>query len=378
MKILIDARALQEHVDGISRYSLGVLNALLREKPDWEYSVLVNRNAVAHIDDMNVTCLPTDVRRFSRGEKRHLSEFIDSIGADIYLNLSMAGPCPETPTVITVHDLIVLNQPGYFGNSLIRNILSRMVFRKKLKQSIRHADAVSVPSNATLRTLDETFPGSADKSFITGEGQNLFSSGTGTVPDFPRENFLLYVGNARAYKNLTRLVVAYARLKAMNPAFPKIIMVVRKDRAFREFMRDVEDCSATDSITVLSHISDNELKEFYSKCIGLVMPSLQEGFGLPALEAMASGAPVVVSSGTALEELVGPAGILVDPESVTDIMHGMALLASQPELRKELSEKAVVRASEFSWSRSARILIVELEEIVSSHTQRPLNQINSV
>ncbi len=373
MKILIDARALQEHVDGISRYSLGLLNALLEEKPDWDYRVLINRNAAGHLEDMDITYLLSDVRRFSPGENKHLKGFIDSIGADIYLNLSMAGPCPETPTVITVHDLMVLNQPGYFGNSLIRNIISRMVFRKKLKQSICHADAVSVPSNVTLRILDETFPGSAGKSFVTGEGQHLFSSGTGTVPDFPREDFLLYVGNARVYKNLTRLVVAYSRLKALNPSFPKIIMVVRKDRAFRDFMRDVEDCSATDSITVLSHISDNELKEFYSKCIGLVMPSLQEGFGLPALEAMASGAPVVVSSGTALEELVGPAGILVDPESVTDIMHGMALLTSQPELRKELSEKAVVRAGEFSWGRTARILTAKLEEIVSDPYEKTLN-----
>lgn len=376
MKILIDARAVQEHVDGISRYSLGVLNALQREEPDWEYSVLINRNASSHLEDMNVTCLLSDVRRFSRGENKHLNGFIDSIGADIYLNLSMAGPRPETPTVITVHDLIVLNQPGYFGDSLIRNILSRMVFRKELKHSIRHADAVSVPSNTTLSILDEIFPGSADKSFVTGEGQHLFLDGTGSIPDFPREDFLLYVGNARAYKNLTRLVIAYARLRAMNPAFPEMIMVVRKDRAFRNFMRDVEDCSATDSITVLSHISDTELKEFYSKCIGLVMPSLQEGFGLPALEAMASGAPVVVSSGTALEELVGSAGILVDPESVTDIMHGMALLVSQPELRKDLSEKAVARAGEFSWSRTARILTEKIEDIASSGMKRTLTQKN--
>jgi glycosyltransferase involved in cell wall biosynthesis len=374
MKILIDARALQEHVDGISRYSLGVLNGMLKEEPDWEYSALINRNAVTHLKDINMEYMISDVRCFSRGENKHLNGFIDSIGADIYLNLSMAGPCPETPTVITVHDLIVLNQPGYFGNSLIRNVLSRMVFRKKLKQSILHADAVSVPSNATLSILDEFFPGSEDKAFVTGEGQDLFPTDTTNMKE--RENFLLYVGNARAYKNLTRLVVAYARLRAMNPAFPKIIMVVRKDRAFRNFMRDVEDCSATDSITVLSYISDKKLRELYSKCIGLVMPSLQEGFGLPALEAMASGAPVVVSSGTSLEKLVGPAGILVDPESVTDIMHGMALLASQPELRKDLSEKAVVRAGEFSWSRTARILTEKFKDMVSSGMKRPLTQDN--
>lgn len=376
MKILIDARALQEHLDGISRYSLGVLNALLREKPDWDYSVLINRNAIKSLEDIRVEYFPSDIRRFSRGERRHLRKFIDSIGADIYFNLSMAGPCPETPTVITVYDLIVLNQPGYFGSSFIRNILSRIIFRKKLKQSIHHADTISVPSNATLCILDEIFPGSGDKAFVTGAGQDLFPTYTMNMKE--REDFLLYVGNARAYKNLTRLVVAYSRLKAINPAFPKMIMVVRKDRAFRNFIRDVEECSATDSITVLSHVSDEKLRELYSKCIGLIMPSLQEGFGFPALEAMASGAPVVVSSGTALEELVGPAGILVDPDSVTDIMHGMALIASQPELRKDLSEKAVVRAAEFSWSRTARILTMKFEDIVSYDTKRPFNHINSV
>ncbi|MEN8208614.1 MAG: glycosyltransferase family 1 protein [Candidatus Fermentibacteria bacterium] len=363
MHLLMDARALQLHVDGIGRYSLGVMEALSRLKPGWKLSVIVNPDAAAHVEALSVEAVISSVMRFRHGENRKLLPLIEAKGADCYLNFSMAGPTPSIPTVLSVHDLMVLNVPGYFGNSLFRNILAKFLFRRRMRRSIDHADAISVLSEATLSDLGRAFPGADTKAFVAGAGQDLFTSSEEGCSE--REDFLLYVGNARAYKNITRLIVAYSRLKAINPRFPSIKMIVRRDRAFREFMRDVDECSATDSITVLSHVTDDELRELYRSCAGLVIPSLKEGFGLPALEAMAAGAPVVASAGTALEELVGDAGILVNPESVEDIMRGMAILTSRPELRKELARKALKRAQNYSWDITAAAVADRIARITS-------------
>ncbi|MCK4806230.1 MAG: glycosyltransferase family 4 protein [Candidatus Aegiribacteria sp.] len=363
MHLIMDARALQIHVDGIGRYSLGVMKALSRLEPGWKLSVIVNPEAAPQVDGLPVETVKSSAVRFRRGENRELVPFIESSGADCYLNFSMAGPSPSIPTVLSVHDLMVLNMPGYFGSSFLRNILARFLFRIRIKRSIGHARAISVLSEASLSDLRRVFPGAEKKAFVAGAGQDLFSGDEKGGSE--RKDYLLYVGNARAYKNVTRLIVAYARLKAINPRFPEMKMVVRRDRAFGDFMRDVQECSATDSITVLSHVTDDELRKLYRSCTGLVIPSLKEGFGLPALEAMAAGSPVVASSGTALEELVGDAGILVNPESVEDIMRGMAILTSQPDLRRKLARKALERAGNYSWKKTASVIADRIGVITS-------------
>ena len=363
MHLLMDARALQKHVDGIGRYSIGVMEALSRLEPDWELSVIINPEAASHVEGLPVKPVISSAVRFRHGENRELSPLIESSGADCYLNFSMAGPVPSIPTILTVHDLMVLNVPGYFGSGFIRNILGKFLFGKRISRSIDHASAISVPSEATLSDLRRAFPGAEKKAFVAGAGQDLFSEDEDGKCE--RKDFLLYVGNARAYKNVTRLIVAYARLKAINPRFPEMKMVVRRDRAFGDFLREINDCSATDSITVLSHVTDDELRNLYRSCAGLVMPSLKEGFGLPALEAMATGSPVVASAGTALEELVGDAGILVNPESVEDIMRGMAILTSQPDLRRTLARNALQRAGNYSWEITATAVADRIREITS-------------
>jgi len=365
MKLLCDARALLENIDGIGRYSVGILRGLSRVRPDWDLTVLCGPGGERHLAGLGLETLSSSVPRFRKAEERELRPFIEGSGADAYLNFSMAGPRPALPSMITVHDLMVLNLPSYFGSSLLRNILARRIFRRVLSRSVAHASAISVPSAASLKELTATFPDAEGRAFVSGEGQDLFPPDHEPPESSSREDFLLYIGNALAYKNLSRLIVAYGRLRAMNPAYPAMTMVVRKDRAFGNFMKELGDCTASGSVKVLSHVDDSELRELYSSAMGLVMPSLQEGFGLPALEAMAAGAPVVCSAGTALEELVGDAGILVEPDSVIEIMRGMALLAADAELRVQLSANAVIRAGLFTWDRAAEAVAGRLEVITS-------------
>lgn len=362
--IIFDARALQEQVDGIGRYSLGVMKAMLRLKPEWNFSVIACPGGTPHLKSLPLEVIESRVPRFRPGEDRKLSPLIESSGADCYLNFSMAGPRPSLPTVVTVHDVMVLTVPGYFGGSMLKNLLARMVFRRRIGRSVVHASVIAVPSDFSRMELSELFPGMNGKVCVTGEGQDLFQDLQQPVKPVDREDFILYVGNARAYKNVTRLIVAYSRLKAIESSFPDLRMVVRKDRAYNRFMTELEDSHASEHIHVTSHVSDAQIRELYMKCLFLVMPSIKEGFGLPALEAMAAGTPVLASRGTALEELVGKAGILVDPSSIGEIMTGMAEMWTDEKLRADLSSRSRKRASGYTWERTAGIIADGMEEII--------------
>jgi glycosyltransferase involved in cell wall biosynthesis len=362
MLLLADARAVREHLDGIGRFSVSVVQSLTDLRPEWDIRVVAAPQGAHHLADPQVEVLLCEAPRFGIKERYRLPRMVRSLGADAYLNFSMAGPVVPAPSIVTIHDLMVLQLKGYFGDSPFRNILSRSLFGLLVRRSALTARAIAVPSQATKRFLRNAYGKRADKAFVTGEGQDMFDPSA--PPTARREGFLLYVGNARAYKNLPRLIAGFERLLGQVQDAPSLVMVVRRDRAFAAFERLLSRSPAADRINVLSGLSEDGLKDLYSTCMALIMPSICEGFGLPALEAMAAGTPVLASKGTALEEVVAEAGLLVDPFSIQDIMEGMLKLTSDADLRKKLSDKALARSKRFTWRRTAEVYAEKIEEIV--------------
>jgi len=361
MDILADARALLETVDGISRYSLNMIRCISKLRPDWNITVFVPRKAAYHLKGVQVLNVIEDRPRFSLNERIQLAPLIDSLKPDVYVNFSMAGPCPRAPSIVTVYDLMVLHIPDYFDNTLLRNYLSRSLFKILVSRSVRHAERIAVPSEATRIEVGQTYRRTKDKIFITGAGQNLFECST-VFPE--RKNFLLYVGNARSYKNLPRLLTAYKGLLKEDSNFPELIMVIRKDRAYDGFIELLSNLDLSSSVKVISNLPEDQLRELYTTCKALLMPSIQEGFGLPALEAMATGTQVLTSRDTALAELVGDTGLLIDPMSVDDIARGIRKISSDPFRTAERARRTVERASGFTWPKAAQKLVDVLEQIV--------------
>ena len=361
--LLLDARGIQKNVDGISRYSLNVAKCIRNKRPEWKITALIGSDASFHLEKIGIEIIKHNSSRFKPSSNKKITELINEISPDVFLNFSMTGPQPDAPTISTIHDLMVLNLPCYFGSSVFRNAISRRVFQKALKTSVTQSSALAVPTMATKLDVMRRFQTSISKVFVTGEGQALFSSPVKIEKE--RKDFFLYVGNARGYKNIPRFLTAYGRLWAMDKKTPPLTMVVRKDRAYRTFRQHLDSNPARSNITVLTHISDDELRNLYLTCKALLIPSVYEGFGLPALEAMATGAPVMASKATALEEVVGDTGVLIDPYSVIDIMRGMAELSvATPEELEKLGEAGRERSRLFSWEKTADCFLEQIEKLV--------------
>jgi len=361
LRLALDARGLRHCVDGIGRFSLEVIGGLLRQRPGWQLQVIAPSESAHHMAGLPVTAVPLETPRFRPGEGRKVGNLLKRFASEAYINLSMAGPTPDVPTFITVHDLMVLELPGYFGGGALRNLLARAWFGLIIRRSASACSAIAVPSEFTAGRVEAVL-GMGHKTFVVGEGQNLFAPGEANVDR--RDDFLLYVGNARAYKNLPRLLSAMEALEASGRRLPRVEMVVRRDRAYDQLIGRLRQSTIAEGITVRSGVDENDLRRLYMTCRAVLAPSVCEGFGLPALEGMAAGAPVLASQGTALEEVTGDAALLVDPFSVESIAEGMWRLVVDDMLVRSLSEAGVKRAKAFSWDTTAQKYAEKLEELL--------------
>jgi glycosyltransferase involved in cell wall biosynthesis len=187
-----------------------------------------------------------------------------------------------------------------------------------------------------------------------GVGSEFSPEGKRHVPGYP---YLFYVGNFKPHKNLERLLKAFAR--SGLPGEVRLLCTGNPDEPSLRLIRDMglENCVIFKGV-----IPDEELPAYYRGALALVFPSLYEGFGLPALEAMACGTPVVTSGITALPEVVGDAAVVVDPYDVESIAWGIRRVVEDNTLREELCRKGIERAKHFSWDRTAELTWKVLQE----------------
>lgn len=356
-------------MDGIGRFVTAVSGRLASLRPDWDLTLLVSPGSSHHIAPRdNLKLAESRARRFEPGEKRRLAGLVKTISPEACLNFSLTGPVWDgfggrrCPSSFVVHDTMVLEMKGYFGSGSLQDALKRSVYRRLFRVSCPRAAALAVPTRKVMDDLCRMYPEAEGKTKVVYEGQDLFAPG---IPDnSARGGFLLYVGNARPYKNLTRLLEAYSSA-SVSPVVPDLVMVVRRDRAFPSFEDALARSGAGGRTRVLTAVSDAELTELYRTCTAFVSPSVWEGFGLPVLEAMSAGCPVIASRGTALEEVAGDGALLVDPYDAGAIAGAIGEICSSRTMREELAARAVSRAALFGWDSTAGRIAEMIEGTVN-------------
>jgi glycosyltransferase involved in cell wall biosynthesis len=264
-------------------------------------------------------------------------------------------PCPA---VVTVHDLIFLRYPGKF------HPLNRAYLKTMTGWSARHARHVLAVSEATRRDVIQLLgvPPSRVSAVHNGVGQQFKPCSAEEKSEFMRNKgvdgrVILYVGTLEPRKNVGMLIEAFASI-ASEPDFADVHILVGGSKGwyYDEIFAAAERLGlvAAQRVRFLGRVPDAELPLWYNIATICAYPSLYEGFGLPALEAMACGTPVVASDRSALPEVVGGAGLLVDPTDTAAWAKALARVLREADLRSDLARRGIVQAAQFTWERSAR------------------------
>ena len=288
--------------------------------------------------------------RIVRGLRRELAWFpvqlprrVRRLGVDVLhcpMPLAPAVGHP-TPTLVTVGDALAWERPEWFGRALVAH--ARLV----LAPALRRAAVILVPSAHTRERLLASVRGlDAERIRVTPWGiDERFSPGTAT-----RDPFLLTVGTLQPRKNLEAALGAFERLEGTY----RLVVVGARGWRTDALQARLAASPAKDRIDLLGHVSDAELVALYRSASCLIFPSRGEGFGLPPLEAMACGTPVVAAAAGSLPEVLGDAAPLVDPDDPAALAAVIAGVLADPEPWRE---RGRARAAQFAWSRCAELTV---------------------
>ncbi len=268
---------------------------------------------------------------------------------DLVHATAVAVPGTRAPLVVTVHDLAFLSEPGHATRHGLR------FFRRGTELTRRHARLVLVPSEATARECVDAGIG-RDRIRVVPWGvtpRAVTDAQRAAVRDQHHLDgpYVLFVGTVEPRKNLRRLVEAVALLDR-----PDVELVMVGAEGWNEDLAALLD-RVPGRARSLGFLAPDQLAPLYDGAAVVAYPSLREGFGLPVLEAMAQGAPVVTSSGTATEEVAGDAAVLVDPRSVEAIAAGLDRVLGDVALATDLGRAARDRAATFTWARTAELTV---------------------
>jgi glycosyltransferase involved in cell wall biosynthesis len=346
MRVAIDCRKIADY--GIGTYIRGLLTAFAAEPGDVEFVLFVPPHCVGAVPPCDrFRIVPENSPNYSVRELFTLQRQIERAKVDLFHAPHYVTPMTTTPMVVTVHDLIHLLFPEATANFFAPFYAQWMIGR-----SVERSRAIFVPSNAVRESIAERFPESREKIVVSSNGvdADFFDAVdddlTSRVLDacaLTRGGYFLYVGNDKPHKNLEMLLEAW--LEAADDLAGLALALVGREFA------GIPDLP---NVVKTGYVTRDELRALYSGAFALVFPSLYEGFGLPAVEAMACGVPVLASTGGALPEVVGDAALLFDPTSRVLIADAMRRIASDDELRRELVERGRKRARSFSWHATAR------------------------
>ena len=368
LRIGIDGTPLLGPRSGVGNYTGRLFGALLAANPDWECLFYSNRSLAPlepplaraqHIYSRFSTrrtvwmqCLLPGIIRRSRPDLCHFP----NATAPLWL---------KAPFVITIHDASLFLYSHCHPRARLISI------RLALPIVARRAAAVITVSRHARSDLIRILDLPPEKVHVVYEAAPAHFRPVCDVNDLERlrkkhrlpQQFLLYVGTIEPRKNLRRLVRAVRRLRRYG--FPhKLVMVGAAGWQIDALYREIEEQEMVDDVLFTGYVPDEDLPGLFSLATLFVFPSLYEGFGLPPVEAMACGAPVLSSNRSALPEICGDAAHLVDPEDEDALVDSLVALLSDGERRAEMTERGLQRAHSFSWERAAQETASVYESLV--------------
>lgn len=366
MRIAIDARKLHDY--GIGTYVRNLVDCLARQDHDDEYVLLCRPADADYLRSLGrrFTPLPEQAGNYSLREQVSIPMALTRARVDLFhAPHYVVSPLTATPYVVTIHDCIHLRFPQYLPNRLAPTYARMM-----MQVAARRARRVLTVSQASKEDILHYLGTPADKVEVIYNALDNRLATPPTADDMTRVRerfqlnspFILYAGNIKPHKNVDRLIEAYSILRRRGVTDVKLMIIGDQISKYPNLRRLVHRFQLHQHVRFLGFVPEETLSVLYRLASVFVFPSLYEGFGLPPLEAMAAGAPVVTSNTSSLPEVVGDAAVLIDPMDAGAIADAMAHVLGDEHLRAELIRRGHERVKAFSWARSvARVREVYAE-----------------
>ena len=364
MKIAIDIRTINKPRSGVGYYVTNLIHEF--QKIDKENSYcLISNNGVYESEFKNQPNFE-NYNTWISNENHVVGDLWESLflprllkrrGADVFHGPAFMIPLRPAglKTVVTIHDIVAFIKPETvpLKYALYMRMLIRMVVEK--------ADKVITPSESTKKDLIERLGVPESKIDVVYEAVSpSFTPSNGATRPVDirqrfgiRDKYMLFVGNLEPRKNLIRLLKAFEIAREKLGDTYQLVICGKKGWLYKDILHTYEAVNKGDVI-LTNYVGDEDLINLYRSADMFVFPTLYEGFGLPVLEAMGCGAPVITSNISSLPEIAGEAAVLIDPLDVGQISDAMVKIAFSEDRRRELREKGLAQASRFSWTQTAR------------------------
>jgi glycosyltransferase involved in cell wall biosynthesis len=358
VRIGIDARKL--HDFGIGTYIRNLLRHLARMDDQTDYVVLCRPEDRVHLSTLgeNFRAVPEPASNYSVAEQVRVPlalkrEQVTLFHAPHYV----LPPLVRCRSVVTIHDCIHLMFPQYLPNRFAFGY-ARASIALAAKRATRVLTVSESSKRDILRFVD-TEPEKIDVIYNAYDEQFAIDPAEEDVVRVRerfqlQDEFVLYAGNVKPHKNLERLIDAFQIVRRRGLDHLKLVMIGDEISKYTALRRAVHRHQLHKYVRFLGYLPEETLAVMYRLAGVFVFPSLYEGFGLPPLEAMASGTPVVTSNVSSLPEVAGDAAVLVDPYDPPAIADGIFRVLTDEQLRKDLRHRGVARAGQFSWEQSVR------------------------
>jgi glycosyltransferase involved in cell wall biosynthesis len=364
MRIALDGIPLNQQLTGVGHYTLELARALAAGSPGDEWEI-VSPLCLVLAEGENVNGWPPNLHFVQASVgivSRHwwtvgLPRYVQKRSFDLFHGTNFEVPLwKKCPTVLTIHDLSLFLRPEAHEASRVRRA------RRRLPLMARAATMIITPGESVRREVCEHLGTAPSKVVAIPEAaRRIFYR---LPPDETLEarkrmgiadDFLLYVGTIEPRKNLLRLVQAFTEIATERAGTLQLVLAGKKGWLTQDLFDAVKQSGVSERIKFTGYLCDKDLRALYSSCRAFIYPSLYEGFGLPPLEAMACGAPVIASRIPSIEEVTGPAACLVDPKSVSDLARTIHEVTGNQARQRELSIAGLKRAGEFSWEQTAQL-----------------------
>lgn len=372
MRIAIDAHSVGTRLGGNESYATNLIEALAEIDDVNQYTIFVTtreaRDRFSNRWPNFHVCATLPHTPFIRIPLT-LSAELRRNRVDVLHVQFTSPPFSPCPVVVSIHDLSFEHLPQTFKRR------SRMQLRLTVRRSARNAAQVIALSEHTRTDLISTYnlrpekvnvvPLAAPAAFAPVRDDNELQRVRQTY-GIDRD-YILSVGSIQPRKNLSRLIEAYSLLRRERTEgnLPQLVLVGKNAWLFEETFRSLKDLEVGMSVILTGYVPQADLPALYSGALCFVYPSYFEGFGLPPLEAMKCGAPVIVGNKTSLPEVVGEAALMIDPFDVNAIAGAIQKVISDSDLRAELRAKGLERATHFNWKETARQTLAVYEKAFS-------------